>query len=80
MEGGLMLVDISNPSSPTLAGSYDTNDYADGVSVSGNYAYVANGSDGLVIVDISNPSSPILKRTYKTLSPTLFQFPVIMPM
>ena len=36
------------------------------VSISGNYAYVADYKTGLVIVDISNPSSPVLKGGYDT--------------
>ncbi len=61
-----MIVDISNPSSPVLKGSYDTAGDIYGVSISGNYAYVADGDTGLVIVDISNPSSPTLKGNYNT--------------
>lgn len=60
-----MIVDISNPSSPFLKGSCDTPRSAQGVAVSGNYAYVAD-DDGLVIVDISNPSFPILNKSYNT--------------
>ena len=63
-----MIVDISNPSSPTLAGNYN-NSYVWGVAVAGNYAYVASITDyrdGLVIVDISNPSSPTFAGSYST--------------
>ena len=38
----LFIIDISNPSNPTFKGSYDTPDQAEGVALSGNYAYVAN--------------------------------------
>jgi hypothetical protein len=35
---------------------------ADGVAVSGSYAYVAGrSSDSLVVVDISNPASPVIR-------------------
>jgi hypothetical protein len=61
-----VIIDISNPSSPVLKGSYDTAGYAYGVTISGNCAYVADGSNGLVIIDISNPSSPVLKGSYNT--------------
>ncbi|OAD21120.1 LVIVD repeat-containing protein, partial [Candidatus Thiomargarita nelsonii] len=44
---GLAIVDISTPTAPTLAGSYDTSGSALGVAVDGNYAYVADGSSGL---------------------------------
>ena len=44
---------------PTLAGSYDTPGTANGVYVSGDHAFVADGASGLVVVDISDPMSPI---------------------
>ncbi len=65
-ENGIAMVDISNPSSPTILGSYDTDGFARDVAMSGNYAYVADGI-GLVIVDISVPSSPTLTGTYDTI-------------
>ncbi|NGX42681.1 MAG: hypothetical protein K940chlam7_00965 [Chlamydiae bacterium] len=40
---------------PQLAGSYNTPYSATGVVVSGNYAYVADGSLGLQIIDVSIP-------------------------
>lgn len=63
---GLMIVDVSAPSAPTLKGSYNTDGYATGVFVSGNYAYVADESYGLVIVNISNPASPSRVGGYNT--------------
>lgn len=48
---GLQIIDIANPESPTLAGSYDTPD-ADGVYISGSYAYVADDFLGLLIIDL----------------------------
>jgi hypothetical protein len=58
---GLMIVDISDPAAPTLAGSYDI---SGSVAVAGNYAYIAAGDDGLVILDVTDPSSPILAGIY----------------
>jgi DNA-binding beta-propeller fold protein YncE len=49
-----------------LAGSFNTPGYARGVTVSGNYAYVADGSSGLQIINISNPASPILAGSFNT--------------
>ncbi len=60
---GLQIIDISTPSSPSLAGLYDTEGISYGVYVSGNYAYVAKrlGDGGaLRILDIGTPSSPSL--------------------
>ena len=36
----------------------DTNGHANGVFVSGDYAYVADGNSGLAIIDISDPTNP----------------------
>ena len=63
---GLQIIDISNPTTPTLKGNYDTSGYALGVQVVGNYAYVADGGSGLQIIDISNPTTPTLKGNYDT--------------
>jgi len=50
---------ISNPKKAlTLTGSYNSPGYASDVFISGNYAYIADGSSGLRVVSISNPSSP----------------------
>ncbi|MFN9179557.1 MAG: hypothetical protein ACK6A9_13920 [Dolichospermum sp.] len=38
---GLQIIDISNPTTPTLKGNYDTSGGAYGVQVVGRYAYVA---------------------------------------
>jgi hypothetical protein len=69
--GGLHVLDVTNPLSPTYAGSVVkkgisdpgpfTSDslWADGVFVSGSYAYVAD-TDGLQIIDITDFQNPIL--------------------
>ena len=36
----------------------DTNGHANGVFVSGDYAYVADGNSGLAVIDISDPTNP----------------------
>jgi hypothetical protein len=65
-EGGLRIVDVSNPMTPTLAGVLATPDYALGVAVAGQFAYVASRGAGLEIVDVSNPISPTLVATVHT--------------
>jgi hypothetical protein len=40
-----------------LVGSYDTG-FARDVTISGNYAYVADGTNGLVILNIEDPANP----------------------
>ena len=64
---GLVIVDITDPLSPILAGSYDTSGYAIDVAVAGNYAYVIE-YESLLIVDITDPLSPILAGRYEALS------------
>jgi hypothetical protein len=57
---GLAVVDVSNPALPffveeiSLPGSWSV-----GVTLNGDYAYVANREAGLQIVDISNPALPV---------------------
>lgn len=41
-----------------MLGTYDIDDFALDVAVSGNYAYIAYGWSGLVVVDVTNPSNP----------------------
>ncbi|MHA1396832.1 MAG: hypothetical protein ACTSSF_03915 [Candidatus Heimdallarchaeaceae archaeon] len=56
---GLLLYNITNPSSPSFLGSYDTLNSAEGVFVQGDFAYVADGLYGdLIIVDISDLHHP----------------------
>ena len=57
----LRIFDISSPSAPVLLGSFDIGQIANGVTVSGHYAYVANEAGGMTIVDVSTPSSPFLQ-------------------
>jgi len=47
--GGLRVIDITDPTNPTLGGAYNTSGYAYGVYVSGNYAYVADYRAGLLV-------------------------------
>ena len=58
----LKVIDISNPSSPSLQGSLGIGSFPTSVAVSGNYAYVVDaGSKDLKVIDISNPSLPSLQ-------------------
>jgi len=62
----LLLLPCQGDAALTKIGSYDTPNFANGVAVSGIYAYVADGYSGLRIIDISNPSSPIEVGSYDT--------------
>jgi hypothetical protein len=59
-EGGLQLIDISDPTSLVRLGGYNTSGTAQSVAISGSYAYVADGDHGLQIIDISNRFAPQL--------------------
>ncbi len=63
---GLQIINVSNPTAPTLAGTYNTPGIAYDVYVASNFAYVANDSSGLRIIDVSNPAAPTLTGTYDT--------------
>jgi len=54
---GIAVIDVSNPSAMSEIGSFDESFYPEGITVNGNYAYIADQDSGLVVVDISNPSS-----------------------
>jgi hypothetical protein len=65
-DNGILIIDISNPSTPTIEGSCNTPDMAWGVSVLGNYAYIADFGIGLQVIDIGNPSTPTITGSYNT--------------
>ena len=62
--GGLQIIDISNPASASVVKTVDSDGWARGVAVSGNYMYVADDSfiteEGLQLYNISVPASASL--------------------
>lgn len=58
-EGGLVILDVSDPMSPLRAGALDTDGFAAGVAVSNGFAFVADDTNGLVVIDVSNPAAPV---------------------
>jgi hypothetical protein len=61
---GLKIINISNPASPTLIGSFDTPGDASRVwireaSTNKVYAYIADGDKGIRAIDVSDPTLPI---------------------
>ncbi len=65
--GGLQVVDISNPSAPQIIGTgVVTPGIPNDVTISGNYAYVADSAEGLQVIDISTPSSPQIVGSVET--------------
>ena len=63
--GPMTIVDISNPTSPTVVGSVSNSSMttARDIRVSGHYAYVASFNDTFTVIDVSNPSSPTVVGT-----------------
>jgi len=59
-DGNLQVIDIADPTNPTIVGSADTPDRAYGVYVSDNYAYVADYESGLQVIDVSDPTNPTI--------------------
>ena len=58
---GLQVIDILNPQSPNIVGSYSSGiENAYGVFISGTNAYLSAYHDFLQIVNVSNPSNPTL--------------------
>ena len=55
---GLRILNISRPSAPVPVGHVMLPDRIKGIFLSGDKAYVANGSSGLQIVNVSNPAVP----------------------
>lgn len=60
-----IIVNISNPASPTLVSNTSVAASPTNINVSGNYAYITTSSDTaeLQIVDVSNPASPSIKSS-----------------
>ncbi len=56
---GLKVIDISNPSLPSVVGSVDTPLGSSGVAVYGDCAYTV-GHGGFYVIDIKSPSSPMI--------------------
>jgi len=56
--GGFRVINVSNPASPVDAGSYATPGFAEGVFVSGNYAYVADAYSAVHVMDVRDPTNP----------------------
>ena len=62
----LLILDITDKTSPSIIGCYDTEDWVVAVQVSGSYAYLANFGQGLTIIDVSIPSNPTLAASLGT--------------
>jgi uncharacterized protein (TIGR03437 family) len=55
---GLSIIDITNPATPRMVGTYSAPGFAEGVAVDNGYAYLADGPGGLRVVNVTNPAKP----------------------
>jgi hypothetical protein len=63
---GLQVIDIRNPKSPTLTGSYnDISEWISDLTIRDHYAYLSE-KKGLFIIDITNPAYPRLQGKVRT--------------
>jgi hypothetical protein len=60
----LHIIDVSNPTAPTLAGIYPGLDTPNHLFVVAGYVYVADDKSGLKIIDARNPANPSLASNY----------------
>lgn len=68
-QGGLQIIDVSNPVQPVRIGMYDTPGYARDVAVLNGIAYVADAgvqssSSALRIIDVVRPNAPVSLGSY----------------
>ncbi|MGP1383491.1 MAG: cadherin-like domain-containing protein [Thainema sp.] len=61
---GLQAIYISDPNTPILVSDNSIGNYAEDITIVGDYAYIATRYDGLQVVDISNPNNPTLIGSY----------------
>ncbi|MBK8230694.1 MAG: hypothetical protein IPK72_08965 [Candidatus Eisenbacteria bacterium] len=60
---GFHVLDVSDPTAPTLITTIDTPGFANAAEVAGGRLYLLDGSGGLRIYDLSNPANPGLLKT-----------------
>lgn len=62
---GLKIFDLAtDPTAPTLLGTYKPHGGVFGVTVAGDRAYVLDAGEGLVLLDISDPTDPVFLGNY----------------
>lgn len=62
----LTVFDIRDPANPRRVGGSKRGGSANSVTVSGNFAYVANQLYGIEVFEVSNPAAPVLVGSYET--------------
>jgi len=62
-DGGVVILDISNPTDPVELATIDVDGDARELDVEGNFIYVVKGKDGFSIVNISDLNNPSITAT-----------------
>ena len=65
-DGGLRIINVSNPAILVETGYFNAGGNAVGVFVIDSFAYLADGNAGLRIINISNPAVPVETGIYNT--------------
>ncbi len=72
---GLRILDVSNPISPTAAGTYTTTTAIADLSVKDHYAYLSS-QGALRILDLADRTNPVEIGVYQTLPPSVSEMSV----
>ena len=62
----MIVISIADPEHPEEVGYFDTDGYAKGVTVSDDYAYVADVRSGLRVISVADPEHPYEVGFYDT--------------
>ncbi len=57
-DGGLDIVNVTNPANPVRYSLGTSDDYAYDVRVNGQYAFISNNNNGVLVLNVSNPVNP----------------------
>jgi len=63
---GVVILDLSTPTTPVLLGLYDTPGQARGLALDGSFLQVADGTAGVEVLDVANPAAPVLVQAWDT--------------
>ncbi|MBW2311972.1 MAG: beta-propeller domain-containing protein [Deltaproteobacteria bacterium] len=64
--GDLQVIEVSDPQNPQTAGSVERSTGAQGMYVTGSYAYIAAYENGIDVIKITDPENPTLITTVDT--------------
>jgi|GEM_PF-2750047 len=68
-EGGVRVVDVSDPTAPVEVGAFREIPLAPRLAVSGDYAYVADRDGNIWVLDMANPAHPAKMGCYALTEP-----------